>query len=1084
MSTRSTSRVGSLIATLTLLLAMVGLAPPATADTSPPSGTPGTVTADVLPTVQVNGVVWSQVIVGNKVYVAGSFSTARPAGSASGSNTVARANLLAYDIRTGALDTSFAPSLNAQALAVTASPDGSRVYVGGSFTSVNGSARYRIAAFDTATGALVPSFSPIVATTVRAIDATDSTVYLGGDFTSVAGQSRTYAAAVNASNGALLPWNPAPNAPVLAMTLNHSGSKFILGGRFTTAGGQTGIRGLAAVNPTTGTAMSWTATSVVLNSGTSGAVNSLAADADGVFGSGYVYGTNAGNLEGAFMADNETGAIKLIEDCHGDTYSVYPVGDVYYAAGHKHYCGNIVDGYLQTNPWSYYHSTAFTKAAAGTVTREYLGYFNWEGYPAPRLLHWMPNWTVGSYTGQSQATWSVTGNADYVVYGGEFPSVNGVAQQGLVRFARPGLAPRRNAPNANTGLTPSAQSYRSGQVRVGWLATFDRDNTALTYKVYRNFTSLSDTPIYETTVNSRFDKRPRLSFVDTTANPGTSYNYRVYAFDPDGNSVSRAATTVTTASSSVTPYRAAVLDDGANAYYRLGETSGTTALDTASSDNAVAAAGVTFGQAGALAGDGNTAAAFNGTTTGYASGQVSQPAPTTFSLEAWFRTTTTRGGKIVGYADKTTDTSNANDRTIYMDNAGHVLFGVMPSSRISIASPATYRDGQWHHVVATLGSGGMRLYVDGAQVASRSTVTTGRTYTGMWRIGGDTLAGWPSRPTSDWFAGSIDEVAAYPTVLTASQVANHRALALAGGSSNASPTARFTSTVNGLTAAVDGTTSSDPDGTIAGHSWSFGDGTPAASGATTTHTYAAAGTYTVTLTVTDDDGASGSVSHDVTVTDGGPADVLAQDAFGRSVATGWGSADTGGAWSTSGTASAFSVSGGAGLMRLTSGGQTLGATLGSVSSTSTDLTLTAAYDKAQTGGGTYLSVLGRRVSASSNYQANIRFESSGAVTARLSAISGGAETVLVRSTSSLLTYTPGQQVRIRLQVTGTSPTTVRLKVWADGASEPASWQLSATSSTSALQAAGSIGLSQYLSTTSTSTPLVLSVDDLTARPVG
>lgn len=220
------------------------------------------------------------------------------------------------------------------------------------------------------------------------------------------------------------------------------------------------------------------------------------------------------------------------------------------------------------------------------------------------------------------------------------------------------------------------------------------------------------------------------------------------------------------------------------------------------------------------------------------------------------------------------------------------------------------------------------------------------------------------------------------------------------------------------------------------------------------------------------------------MTGGTAPDVLAQDAFTRSLTAGWGSADTGGAWSTSGTASAFSVSGGAGLMRLTSAGQTLGATLGSVSSTSTDLTLSAAYDKAQTGGGTYLSVLGRRVSSSSNYQANIRFEGSGAVTARLSAISGGTETVLVRSSSSLLTYTPGQAVRIRLQVTGTSPTTVRLKVWADGASEPASWQLSATSSTTALQAPGSIGLSQYLSTTSTSAPLVLSVDDLAARPVG
>src|SRR3712207_5110788 len=93
--------------------------------------TPVTVTADPLPTVQINGVAWSQVVVGDVVYVAGRFTTARPAGAPAGVNEVPRNNVLAYDVRTGALIPSFAPSLNGQALSIAASPDGSRIYVGG-----------------------------------------------------------------------------------------------------------------------------------------------------------------------------------------------------------------------------------------------------------------------------------------------------------------------------------------------------------------------------------------------------------------------------------------------------------------------------------------------------------------------------------------------------------------------------------------------------------------------------------------------------------------------------------------------------------------------------------------------------------------------------------------------------------------------------------------------------------------------------------------------------------------------------------------------------------------------------------------
>ena len=61
---------------------------------------------------------------------------------------------------------------------------------------------------------------------------------------------------------------------------------------------------------------------------------------------------------------------------------------------------------------------------------------------------------AGTATGQAQAGWSVTGNGRYVVYGGEFPTVNGVAQQGLVRDALPSIAPNRVGPDV-AGSTPT-----------------------------------------------------------------------------------------------------------------------------------------------------------------------------------------------------------------------------------------------------------------------------------------------------------------------------------------------------------------------------------------------------------------------------------------------------------------------------------------------------------------------------------------------------------------------------------------------------------------------------------------------------
>ena len=78
------------VAMLLTVLAVAGTlfgvtAAPAAADTAPwAPGEPATVSADALPTVQINGVVWDQVIIGNRVYATGSFTQARPAGAAAG----------------------------------------------------------------------------------------------------------------------------------------------------------------------------------------------------------------------------------------------------------------------------------------------------------------------------------------------------------------------------------------------------------------------------------------------------------------------------------------------------------------------------------------------------------------------------------------------------------------------------------------------------------------------------------------------------------------------------------------------------------------------------------------------------------------------------------------------------------------------------------------------------------------------------------------------------------------------------------------------------------------------------------------
>ncbi|KQX06768.1 MULTISPECIES: PKD domain-containing protein [unclassified Leifsonia] len=299
---------------------------------------------------------------------------------------------------------------------------------------------------------------------------------------------------------------------------------------------------------------------------------------------------------------------------------------------------------------------------------------------------------------------------------------------------------------------------------------------------------------------------------------------------------------------------------------------------------------------------------------------------------------------------------------------------------------------------------------------------------------------------------------------------------------NEPPVASFTTACTDLTCTADASASSDSDGTIASSAWNFGDGTPG-TGTIATHSYAVSGTYTVALTVTDDDGAVGTVTHPVTVSVPGGPTVYASDAFSRTVTTGFGTADTGGAWSTTGTSTAFQVAAGVGFIRHAKAGGTLDANLPSPASTTTDLQYRISADKPPTGGGIYIVTTGRRVPGAGSYKAQAIIKSTGQVTLALSRENpvGAGATIQAAVLVPGLSYSAGDQLLVRMQVTGTSPTTVQARIWKSGTPEPAVWHRSITDATGPLQAAGSTGVSTYVSSSATNAPVVLSLDDYLMR---
>ena len=158
---------------------------------------------------------------------------------------------------------------------------------------------------------------------------------------------------------------------------------------------------------------------------------------------------------------------------------------------------------------------------------------------------------------------------------------------------------------------------------------------------------------------------------------------------------------------------------------------------------------------------------FNGTNQ---STSITRPVQDDFTLSAWFRTASTSGSLTgawtgMGIIDGESP-GVVNDYGVTMAQ-GRLMFGVGGGSGgpdITVTSPNTYNDNNWHHVVCTRvrSTGAMVMYVDGVQVATGTGNTNSLTSTTELKIGRSN--------ENRYFQGNISSINIYSNALTASQV--------------------------------------------------------------------------------------------------------------------------------------------------------------------------------------------------------------------------------------------------------------------------------------------------------------------------
>ncbi len=876
-----------------------------------PTDNPANWTPNVLDG-QVNSI-WQ---FGNTVIVGGTFTQIADATS-NGGAVYDQAYLAAFDATTGVIDPDFDPVLSNTVEVVIPSTDATTFFVGGDFNTIDGVNRRKVAKLNVSDGSLTTFNVGGANALVRDLRLSGNTLYVAGLFTSIGGRPRTYLASVDATTGAVtndvnLTLSGLHNGgigKVIKIDVTPDGGRMLITGNFTSVNGQP--RGQVALLDLTTTPASlspWQTNwyTHICSSSFDSYTRDLDISEDGTYAIITTTAAYRANLScdtaSRFEITTETSnlAPTWVNYTGGDTlYAVEIHDDVAYIGGHQRWFNN---------PF------AADRQGAGGVSRPGMGAIDVvTGLP----FSWSPTRTRGvglfDYHITPQGIWA----------GSDTDRFNNELRGRLAFFPWTGgtLVPANDIgslPNdviqlgRTTGTTGAIDQSVLHRVNAGGptLASVDDGPDWLadtsTTSPFRNSGSTPSTapsslnvPRTDATVpKGDFDRPPGALWTtqrwDPAAAPSMQWAFPVAAGTPITVRVYLANRCVCT-------------DGGGERLFHI-NIDGTRSIDS-------------LDLSGTVGHDVGTMRSFDIVSDGtvnleFLHGSVENPLVNGIEIIRRDLTPTGTVGSQDDVTLRTFDGLGAPAASTALPGTApwrHVRGAFMVNSTLytvhvdgtimtrsvdgSTFGPGTALDMWANTIIADAGSmtgiffdpATSRIYYtlagqnslffrpflpqSGIPHAVRSTaggnvagLDPGRVR-GMF-IDGDSLyfadASTGNLLRMSWASGAPSGA---PAIVDSTVDWRSRAMFRSSGAQpNVVPTATIGASCDGHICQLDGTGSSDADGSIVSYEWDFGNGA-AAAGSTVSYDYPAAGVYTVTLTVTDDRGGVATDSLDVTVTD-------------------------------------------------------------------------------------------------------------------------------------------------------------------------------------------------------------------------